>query len=109
MSHCTAQSRIHASHLSSEGSAAHTQVVTPEAISAMNERGEALRAQLNTLAKRRASLLHWTGMGSMMMAHFVSGPVSSPADVAGQDMRLKYTHLLPPDALYCIAGNLLRA
>lgn len=70
-------------------SCASMQVCTPEAINALNARGEALRARLNGLSQRCCAILQWTGMGSMMMPHFVADPIHSPADTATEDGRLR--------------------
>lgn len=45
-----------------------SRLFTPEAAEALYQRGEAMRARLNAIAAGTA--LHWTGIGSMMCAHF---------------------------------------
>ncbi|MGH7066854.1 MAG: aspartate aminotransferase family protein [Acetobacteraceae bacterium] len=71
------------------GLAGLTEVYTPAAAEALSARGEALRARLNALCRRAGAALTFTGIGSMMTAHFVSGPIRSPEDVASADPRLK--------------------
>ena len=71
------------------GLAGFTQVYTPAAADALNARGEALRRRLNELATRHRARLQWTGMGSMMTAHFTLAPIRSPADAAKGDAKLK--------------------
>ena len=48
-----------------------------EAADALFARGEALRARLNALSPA----MQWTGLGSLMTAHFQPGPISSPVDL----------------------------
>ena len=69
------------------GLAALTEVYTPEAAAALNARGEALRARLNRIAS--GTVLQFTGLGSMMTAHFRAGPIRSPADAATGNAGLK--------------------
>ena len=45
-----------------------SQLFTPDAAEALYQRGEAMRAQLNAIAA--GTKMHWTGIGSMMCAHF---------------------------------------
>ncbi len=63
----------------SAGVAGLTRLFTPEAATALFDRGEALRARLNATA---AGLpLQWTGLGSLMTAHFQREPIAAPADI----------------------------
>lgn len=62
------------------GIAGLTHLFTPEAAEALFARGEALRARLNKLGT-----IQWTGVGSLLTAHFHLGPIRRPADVAGAD------------------------
>ncbi len=71
------------------GLAGLTEVYTAAAAEALSARGEALRARLNALCRRAAAPLQFTGIGSMMTAHFTADPIRSPEDVAGTDPRLK--------------------
>ena len=62
------------------GVAGLTQVFTPAVARALFDRGEALRARLNTIAA--GTPLQWTGLGSLLTAHFQHAPIRSPADAA---------------------------
>lgn len=67
------------------GTAGLTEVLTDEVLHSLNERGERLRQGLNS----RINPLGWTatGTGSMIGLHPVSGPITSPADLAEADDR----------------------
>ena len=69
------------------GHAGLTQIFTPDAAEALYARGETLRARLNAICQGTA--LQWTGLGSMMCAHFTQGSIRTPADAArgNQDLR----------------------
>ncbi len=69
------------------GHAGLTRLFTPEVAEALFARGEALRARLNALAG--GVRMQWTGLGSMLTAHFVRGPVRNPADAARGDAGLR--------------------
>ena len=71
------------------GLAGLTEVYTPGAAVALSARGEALRARLNALCRRAGRALQFTGIGSMMAAHFTTIPIHAPEDVADIDPRLK--------------------
>jgi len=73
----------------SAGLAGLTEVYTPEAAEALSEQGEALRKRFNALCRRSAVPLQFTGIGSMMTAHFTAAPIRSPEDAGGADPRLK--------------------
>ena len=64
-----------------------TRLFTPDVAEALFARGEALRARLNALAG--AARMQWTGLGSMLTAHFVHGALRNPADAAGGDLGLR--------------------
>jgi glutamate-1-semialdehyde 2,1-aminomutase len=64
------------------GHAGMSRVFTPEAAEALFARGEALRARLNAAAAARNCAMTWTGIGSLMAAHFTTGPVRNPTDAA---------------------------
>ena len=69
----------------------------PEAAGALAERGEALRARLNALCANEGVAMQFTGIGSLMNAHFVQGDVRSSEDLAAVDGRLRqllFFHLL---------------
>lgn len=67
------------------GVAGLTELFTPAAADALFARGEALRARLNALSPA----LQWTGLGSLLTAHFHQGPIRCPADIAGVDPGLR--------------------
>ena len=56
---------------------------------ALRERGDALRERLNALARARGAAMQFTGIGSVMNAHFVAGAIRAPADAARGDRRLR--------------------
>jgi len=79
------------------GYAGLTKLFTPEAAGALAERGEALRARLNALCANEGVAMQFTGIGSLMNAHFVQGDVRSSEDLAAVDGRLRqllFFHLL---------------
>ena len=79
------------------GFAGLTQLFPPEAADALSARGDGLRDRLNAAAGEAAVKLQFTGFGSLMNAHFVSGDVQRPEDAAGADPRLRellFLHLL---------------
>ena len=59
-----------------------TDVYTPEAASALNARGEKLRARLNALCQAADAPMQFTGIGSMLAVHTMRGPVTSPEHAA---------------------------
>ncbi len=67
------------------GVAGLAEIFTPAAADALFARGEALRARLNELSPA----LQWTGLGSLLTAHFHRGPIRRPADIAGADAGLR--------------------
>jgi glutamate-1-semialdehyde 2,1-aminomutase len=64
-------------------------IYTPEAARRHNARGDALRDQLNALAREKDANMQVTGMGSMLNVHMRREPIRSPADVAKQDFDLR--------------------
>ena len=66
-----------------------TNVYTPEAASALNTRGEKLRARLNALCQAADAPMQFTGIGSMLAVHTTRGEIRSPADAAKSDAKLK--------------------
>lgn len=79
------------------GYAGLTKLFTPEAAGALAERGEAMRARLNALCTEEGVAMQFTGLGSLMNAHFVAGEVRSIDDLAPVDGRLRqllFFHLL---------------
>jgi glutamate-1-semialdehyde 2,1-aminomutase len=79
------------------GVATLTEVLTDEALSSVNERGERLRRGLNTTFAAHELPMCATGAGSLMNVHGVAGPVTSIDDLRGNDDRWK--ELLWFDAL----------
>jgi glutamate-1-semialdehyde 2,1-aminomutase len=73
----------------SAGLAGLTEAYTPAAAEALNARGETLRRRLNALCRRHAARMQFTGIGSMMTAHFTTAPIAAPEDWAKADPRLK--------------------
>lgn len=71
------------------GAAGLSEVFTAEAADRLFNRGEALRARLNAAAAERGAPVQWTGLGSLLSPHFVTGPVRRPADSAAADPRLR--------------------
>ena len=53
----------------SAGIAGLTQVLTADAIEAINARGDALRTRLNAVCRERRARLQFTGLGSLLSAH----------------------------------------
>lgn len=71
------------------GHAGMTQVFTPDAARTLNARGDALREKLNALCAARGAGLEFTGIGSLMTAHFSVKPVRTPEDADAGDQALK--------------------
>ena len=71
------------------GLAGLTQVLTAEALDALNARGEALRARLNALLAERGVAMQFTGLGSLMQMQSLAGPLRSADDVAAGDDRAR--------------------
>jgi glutamate-1-semialdehyde 2,1-aminomutase len=79
------------------GYAGLTKLFTPEAAGALAERGEAMRARLNALCAKEGVAMQFTGVGSLMNAHFVRGEVRCVDGLAAVDGRLRqllFFHLL---------------
>ncbi|WP_431131113.1 aspartate aminotransferase family protein [Variovorax paradoxus] len=79
------------------GYAGLTKLFTPEAAGALAERGEAMRARLNALCAKEGVAMQFTGVGSLMNAHFLRGEVQRVDDLAVVDGRLRqllFFHLL---------------
>jgi glutamate-1-semialdehyde 2,1-aminomutase len=64
-----------------------TELFTPAVADALFARGEALRARLNGIAGDRP--MQWTGLGSLLTAHFQRGPIACPADTKAGDAALR--------------------
>ncbi|RST52937.1 aspartate aminotransferase family protein [Variovorax sp. DXTD-1] len=79
------------------GYAGLTKLFTPEAAGALAERGEAMRARLNALCAKEGVAMQFTGVGSLMNAHFLRGEVRRVDDLAAVDGRVRqllFFHLL---------------
>lgn len=62
---------------------------TPEAVEALNRRGERLRERCNALFGQHALALQCSGLGSLMTLHGTDRPLRCYADLAGADPRVK--------------------
>jgi glutamate-1-semialdehyde 2,1-aminomutase len=62
------------------GVAALTQRLTPQALTALNERGDTLRDALNKRCQGHP--MQFTGIGSIMSVHFTAEPIRCAADAA---------------------------
>jgi glutamate-1-semialdehyde 2,1-aminomutase len=71
------------------GVAALAEVLTPAALDELFDRGEAMRHRVADVVQRSGLPMCVTGWGSMMTLHAITGPVTSPADLAGADPVLK--------------------
>ncbi|WP_439814559.1 aspartate aminotransferase family protein [Zavarzinia sp. CC-PAN008] len=70
------------------GLAGITHVLTPEALTAMNAHGDALRTGMEAILAKAGIAACMTGEGSMMSLNFVPGPVTTPGELAAADPRL---------------------
>ena len=73
----------------SAGYAAMSQVYTPDVITAHNARGDRLRARLNAICAKAGVAFQFSGIGSMLTAHPVAGPITTYDHAANADPRLK--------------------
>lgn len=73
----------------SAGSVVLSEVYTPEVAQSLNARGDELRKRLNELSRNRGSDLQFTGLGSVMTAHFVAGDIKRRADLSSADEQMK--------------------
>lgn len=71
------------------GFAGMTEVFTPPTVHALNARGDALRTRINDLCRAQGVAMEFTGMGSLMTAHFSMVPVRTVADAAAGNQKLK--------------------
>jgi glutamate-1-semialdehyde 2,1-aminomutase len=63
------------------GHAAFAEVLTVEALRAMNALGDDLRVRVNALAPKHDAALQMTGLGSIFGLHFQRGPIRSVRDL----------------------------
>ncbi|HEV7651008.1 MAG TPA: aminotransferase class III-fold pyridoxal phosphate-dependent enzyme [Actinophytocola sp.] len=75
------------------GHAGLTELFGAEASAALFRRGESLRARLNAVSRQHGAPMVWTGLGSMLTAHFQPGPVRSPRDLRPAPARHELFHL----------------
>lgn len=71
------------------GVAGLTEVLTPEAVEAVNAKGDELRETLNAVAVKRGVPAQVTGIGSLMCIHLHDRPIRSPADAEPSDARMR--------------------
>jgi glutamate-1-semialdehyde 2,1-aminomutase len=71
------------------GTVAMTEIFTPEACIALNDRGDALRERLNDLFMRYQVKMKATGQGSMIAIHPTAAGIASPHDLESTDKRLR--------------------
>ena len=71
------------------GYVAMSEIFTAERAIALNGRGEALRARLNTLAADAQANMQFTGLGSVMNIHMTTIPIVSADQVKAGDMALR--------------------
>ncbi|HSU05926.1 MAG TPA: aminotransferase class III-fold pyridoxal phosphate-dependent enzyme [Acetobacteraceae bacterium] len=71
------------------GLAGLTEIYTPDTAVALNARGDALRERLNARCRAADAPVQFTGIGSMLSAHMLRGPIRSPVDAAKGDAKLK--------------------
>ena len=71
------------------GIAGLSKAYTPEAATALNARGDALRDRLNAVCTAAGVALQFTGIGSMMAPHAMRGPIASPEDAARGNAKVR--------------------
>ncbi|HEY9094978.1 MAG TPA: aminotransferase class III-fold pyridoxal phosphate-dependent enzyme [Hydrogenophaga sp.] len=71
------------------GLAGLQQVLTAQALSALNQRGERLRERLNAVFEAQGVAAQFTGLGSIMNLHGMRGPVRCAADLAPSNGLMK--------------------
>ncbi len=71
------------------GAAAMGGVFTPQAATALNTRGDALRRRLNTMAEECGAPVHLTGIGSLMNLHGCRTEIRDPQELDASDDRIK--------------------
>ena len=69
------------------GVATLTRVLTPEVLTATNERGDRLRTTLDEMFRHHGLPMCVTGAGSLLNVHGTAGPLRSGRDLAGADDR----------------------
>ncbi len=85
------------------GLAGLTELFTPEVADDLFLRGERFRAHLNALCQQHRVAMQWTGLGSLLTAHFQTGTIRSAGDIrAASDLRELF-HLDMLDAGFYLA------
>ncbi len=85
------------------GYAGMSKIFTPDVANALFERGETLRSALNALAEGHGARLRWTGLGSLMTAHFQLEPIAAPGDALPQPELRELFHLSMLERGYYLA------
>jgi glutamate-1-semialdehyde 2,1-aminomutase len=75
------------------GYAGLSQLFTAEVSDALFQRGERLRAELNALSSQAGAMLRWTGMGSLLTAHFQDQPIRAARDIQPHSELRELFHL----------------
>ena len=70
------------------GVAAMGEVLTDELLDQVNSRGDALRIELNKIAREYGTCIQFTGLGSLLGMHTTSSPIYSTADLKDSDDRI---------------------
>jgi glutamate-1-semialdehyde 2,1-aminomutase len=70
------------------GVAAMGEVLTDECLNQLNNRGDALRIELNAIARKYGTRIQFTGVGSLLGMHSTPAPIHSTADLKGADDRI---------------------
>jgi glutamate-1-semialdehyde 2,1-aminomutase len=75
------------------GAAGLREVFTAEAVRALNERGDDLRDQVNTVFSETGVAMQATGIGSILGLHFQRNPITSPTDIIPATAQRTLIHL----------------
>ncbi|MDQ1739462.1 MAG: glutamate-semialdehyde -aminomutase [Pseudonocardiales bacterium] len=75
------------------GYAGLSQLFTAEVIEALFRRGEQLRQDLNALSVEAGVRMRWTGMGSLLTAHFQTQPIRTARDIRPEAELRELFHL----------------
>ena len=75
------------------GHAGLSMLFTAEMSEALFQRGEQLRAGLNALCVAAGARMRWTGMGSLLTAHFQTQPIRAARDIRPEAELRKLFHL----------------
>jgi glutamate-1-semialdehyde 2,1-aminomutase len=75
------------------GYAGLSRLFPAEASDALFRRGERLRADLNALGVEAGARMRWTGMGSLLTAHFQTEPIRAARDIRPETALRELFHL----------------